>query len=383
MINRNLYLNKLCFYWRIKNSPNEDNGVIPNFLPFTLDINEALSLLIQKKSKRILESIDKAYELGSDIGNIHKKNPWSKQYSEDLLNFINSSIKVHKVKSILEIGCGDGSMLLILKKAGYEVLGIEPSPSGITSGRKNNLTIINDFFPTKKLKGQLFDLIFHSCVLEHVSDPVKFLKYQFNQLNSGGILIVSTPDYSDSIANGDISIILHEHLNYFDKESLQKCIESAGFMNIHIERARFGGLLYCVAEKGKNNFKHQGTNSTRIKLNNFIKKNDKIITSLQEYITKILSSKNETLGLYAPVRALPYIAAMKLGKDYRFFDDNPHWHLKYFGGINIPIENLEDLRRTPVTNIIIMSPTFGEEIQDRIEKTLSSKINIKKLRDFF
>lgn len=382
------YLDKLYFFWGLKE--HKDANIInsiPNFLPFELDYDKNLKLLTQKKKKVVLNELDRIYRLGSDIGNIQSANPWSKEYGEDFIDFIKTSIAKYNtdVESTLEIGCGECILLQALQKNGFNVIGVEPAPSVLAAGKKIGVKVICDFFPTSKLRGKSFDLIYHSGVLEHVNDPVSFLKQQHNQLKPNGILIISTPDYTESIVNGDISMLLHEHLSYFDEESLRQCVKKAGFKDIKIERAKFGGFLYCVAKKGSHtNNSHSFTKkASEDKYKQFLNNNQLVILRMEKYIKNILSDKNKTLGFYAPVRTLPYLAILDLYKGFRFFDDNPSWHKKYLKGIDVPIENLNDLKKNPVTNILIMSPTFGSAIEDKIKKNFKNKIKITRLKDFY
>jgi hypothetical protein len=100
-------------------------------------------------------------------------------------------------------------------------------------------------------------------------------------------------------------------------------------------------------------------------------------------ITGVLRDPEKTLGFYAPLRALPYISEMHLRNGFRFFDDTNYWHKKYFDGLDVPFENFNDFKRNPVTDIFIMSPTFGKMITDKIKNTFGKKVRIHKITDFY
>ena len=53
-------------------------------------------------------------------------------------------------KNILDIGCNDGSLLNIFKKASATLLGVEPTDAGKVA--KKNHIIFNDFFDKKLAK---------------------------------------------------------------------------------------------------------------------------------------------------------------------------------------------------------------------------------------
>jgi hypothetical protein len=57
-------------------------------------------------------------------------------------------------------------------------------------------------------------------------------------------------------------------------------------------------------------------------------------------------------------------------KGIRFFDDDPNAHGKYYPGINIPIENMQDLLAHPTDVVLIMSQTFGPRLAARLKEEL-------------
>ena len=75
-----------------------------------------------------------------------------------------------------------------------------------------------------------------------------------------------------------------------------------------------------------------------------------------------------SLGFYAPLRALPYLAILKIRNGFRFFDDTHHWYGRCFDGLDVMIENFDDLKARPVDALFIMSMTFGEKIVNRISE---------------
>ena len=103
---------------------------------------------------------------------------------------------------------------------------------------------------------------------------------------------------------------------------------------------------------------------------------------IEDFIKQGISREN-SLGCYVPLRAIPYLSILGIKNDVRFFDDDPGIHKKYFDGFPIPIENMEDLKENPVSHILILSAAFGEMIRDRInEKIPMHEMEIKCLNDF-
>lgn len=97
--------------------------------------------------------------------------------------------------SILELGCSSGFMLYPLRELRYECVGIEPS--GIFSSylQSQGITILKDINNVKNK----FDVIMHFFVLEHIRNPIEFLKTNLDALKSGGRLIIEIPNAADPL----------------------------------------------------------------------------------------------------------------------------------------------------------------------------------------
>jgi SAM-dependent methyltransferase len=137
---------------------------------------------------------------------------------------------------ILEIGCGSGFMLYPLAAEGHECVAVEPSGifSEYVSGRG-----IRCFRAISELldcgTGSAgFDLILHYYVMEHLADPVAFLKSQLAFLKPGGRIVFEVPNANDALT------VLYEipayarfiwvvsHRWYFTEKSLAVTIAKAG-----------------------------------------------------------------------------------------------------------------------------------------------------------
>ena len=93
--------------------------------------------------------------------------------------------------SILEIGCGEGLFLHELSNRGFIVSGIEPSKTASELARISGLNVIQGYFPDTHIPGS-FDAVVISQVLEHVQDPISFLRSSGALVPDGYILMVQT-----------------------------------------------------------------------------------------------------------------------------------------------------------------------------------------------
>lgn len=98
--------------------------------------------------------------------------------------------------NILDIGCGTGSLSVVLAKLGHAVTGIDLSPSMISLAKQKaavhdlqiNFHVMDAAFP--KLPNQKFDLIVCRHLLWALPEPKKVLHRWLKFLNSKGRLLL-------------------------------------------------------------------------------------------------------------------------------------------------------------------------------------------------
>ena len=371
-------IDSLPFYWRLCDKNDSDNYLVKTNYRFAFEIDPLCNLLVQSRTEEVLTALGIVYEQEYNIGYLQDRNVMAKQYGVDFIKFLKGHLSLNpKVKHILEIGCGGCVVLSELKTLGYEVMGIDSSPFAKSEGQKKGVDVIQGFFPGVDIKKK-FDLIFHVDVLEHIDDYIGFLKSQYDQLNEGGLLVVNVPDASESIGLGDFSIAMHQHLNYFTENSLHQVLSIVGFHVTELTRAGYGGSLYAIATKS---LPSRGLRQSPPFVEEFCAKALLLRDKFVKLIQSIESIDNASVGFYVPLRALPYISNLETDLKLRFFDDTPHWHNQFFDGVNINIENFSDLVRSPVTHLFVMSLTFGEAIEKKVQTYFGDSVRIITLKE--
>ncbi len=315
-------------------------------------------------------------------------NSFGQLYKNDLLKLlkevVNEYFEGDRI-SILEIGCGGGLILKELAVLGHDIMGCDPSPIAIQNASENNLPHSATFYPGD-LEGIKFDLIFHADVLEHIEDPIAFLTTQLQHLAAEGVLVISVPDCTESIELGDVSMALHQHINYFSENSLQTVIERAGFGSASITTAGYGGSLYAVAKKGGESNFSSGHKKYSLYSNetDFIAKAEKALDKISTLMAADTDHVHST-GLYVPLRAFPYLGQLNAFTNgsfsYRIFDDTPSLHGMFFDGVDTAIENQAEFLKNPSDRLFVMSLTFGELIKNNIRSLAPAQSEIFCLRD--
>ncbi len=364
-------------YWRIRQVSESPHISIPARAGFAFTLDEELGLLRQSASPELMSILRTVYEAEHNVGYLQDGHMFAAGYGDDLLAFIDRSIRGRGARTAMEIGCGGCYILEKLAGSGLEVMGVDPSPVAASKGVEKGIRVVQDFFPSNRATG-LFDLVLHADVLEHVDDPVGFLRLQRNQLNEGGIAIISTPDCSRSIELGDVSMALHQHLNYFDRESLATTVASAGLRVLNIERAKFGGSLYCAAVRQDS--PSASAEHKRAAGKAFMRRATGQLDRFRRQVNALVE-RGRTIGFYMPLRAVPYLAHLDRMDNFRFFDDTPHWHGRCLDGVDLPIENFGDLEKKPVDELFVMSLTFSQGVVEKVSK-LRSGATVTSLPEF-
>lgn len=380
-MDRTLNLGEIQFYWRVTERPNEPKNVVPDFLPFEFVFDEGTQLIRQKKNQIILDALEKIYLEEFNVGYLQEGHALAEGYGNDVLRFVNETIQKHlpNAKRLLEVGCGGGYMLNKFRGMGLEVMGVDPSPVAVNKGKEFGYQVIKDFYPSKQTFDKV-DIIFHYDVLEHIEDPVAFLSSHKGDLTDNGMIVFAVPDDTECLDIGDVSMVIHEHINYFDKDSLKNNVEKAGFEVLDIQRSNYGGVLYCAARKSNsvNYTEKKGSD----KFDKFIKCNQGFKAGILNYIDSVLKDGDQTLGIYIALRVAPYLTKYKNSDKLRFFDDDPGLHGKYYDGFKIPIENMDDLVNKPLSHLFIATHSFGEKIETKLKQRTQHPMQIKQLKDF-
>jgi 2-polyprenyl-3-methyl-5-hydroxy-6-metoxy-1,4-benzoquinol methylase len=113
-------------------------------------------------------------------------------YEEDKWEFGEALKDLNKEASVIEMGCGSGSFLRKIRPFVSEVCGIESNEDALLVARQAGLNVIKSE-DISKLKTR-FDYAFCFHVLEHVPNPVGFLKGLSLLVKPGGSIGISVPN---------------------------------------------------------------------------------------------------------------------------------------------------------------------------------------------
>ena len=120
----------------------------------------------------------------------HKTNALARKYTEKRL-VIYESILNRKCQNVLEVGCGPGVFYRPWQKSNVSWTGIDINPYWKEFGKKNQIPISN--YSIDSLEDQ-YDVVMAYQVLEHVENPISFIKAIKARLKPGGIVHLELPN---------------------------------------------------------------------------------------------------------------------------------------------------------------------------------------------
>lgn len=156
-----------------------------------------------------------------------------------------------RVKTVLDIGCGNGAVTGSLSQRGFDVSGMDASASGLAIARRAHpeLSLFQSDVEAPlpdHLQGR-FDGVVSIEVIEHLLRPRLLLERAREALRPGGVLIVSTP-YHGYLKNMALALTNrfdnhwhplrdYGHIKFFSEHTLTRLCQDQHFRVTGIKRA--------------------------------------------------------------------------------------------------------------------------------------------------
>ncbi len=160
---------------------------------------------------------------------------------------------------ILDVGCGVGDTLVLLKNLGWDTYGIDIYQKAVRVAQKRGVDHVRvGFYQDIALyPDDYFDAIRLYHVLEHLDDPMRCLQLIKKKLKKDGQLIIGTPNVDSFLSRifGSYwyNLDAPRHLVLFSPQTLSRAVVQSGFHSPRVAFCSAGGLLgsiqYVLMEK--------------------------------------------------------------------------------------------------------------------------------------
>ncbi len=133
----------------------------------------------------------------------------------------------------LDIGCATGMLLNYVKKLNLQPFGVEICKPSVDYARKNfKVKVFDKSLEKVKFPDNYFEFIHLSHVIEHVPEPVNFVKEIYRILKPYGYIIITTPrvdSFQAKLFGKNWRSYHRDHIFIFSKDTLIKILSMAGF----------------------------------------------------------------------------------------------------------------------------------------------------------
>lgn len=269
---------------------------------------------------------------------------------------------------IVEIGCGKGQFLRKLISypcSGNTGYGFDPSYIGETSDINVKLTFKKCYFDDTCIDLKA-DAVVCRHVIEHISDPVDFLKSIRRAIRNFPYarLFFETPCLEWILRNRVVWDFFYEHCSLFTASSLRKAFELSGFNVRKIEHVFEGQYLWLEADSFSDGDKlsaYSYDETVQLALNYQREEND----LFNNWLSKIkrFADKGKTAIWGAGAKGVTFVNLFDNDRSLIdcVVDINPNKQGGFIPGSGHPIVGISGLLERDVKSVILMNPNYREE----------------------
>jgi 2-polyprenyl-3-methyl-5-hydroxy-6-metoxy-1,4-benzoquinol methylase len=291
-------------------------------------------------------------------------------------------------KTILDIGCNDGSQLDYFKKYGLGTFGIDPAENLFEISSKKHNVICGYFNEQTFSENVHFDIITCQNAFAHNYDQLGFLKSVSNIMDDNSLLYITTSQ-ADMILNNEFDTIYHEHLSFYNIKSMNELCKRAGLNLIDVNKHTIHGTSYIfVISKNRNRDLHIANlisyeeskglfnPNTYVK---YAKKCNNVVDSYKKSIFSLRQDGYTIVGYGAPAKGNTFLNYCLGGVPDFIVDDNPLKQGLYTPGVSVPVYGSDFLLKYSDVEKLCFVPlawNFYDEIKNKIMNIRDCKNDI-------
>ncbi|MDD5079037.1 MAG: methyltransferase domain-containing protein [Candidatus Omnitrophica bacterium] len=346
-------------------------------------------LYVKKKPSQMLGFVDQEFYVCShcDHGQIGNVIDIKLQYGDSMMYNFRTSQSItgrmttdffikffervsgsRKFKTIVEVGCNDLYLLKKIRNRAKKLVGIDPILKGHERElSKDNIIAIGDFLENTALIDNM-DAIICKDVVEHVADPVGFLKRIVERADGNAVFFVQVPLLETIMEECRFDQIFHQHLNYFSFKSFLYMINGLGcdLLDMAVNYDHWGTGLFAF-KKGKSrlryNFDAPDITNSEIRNRYIIFKSD-----LEQVNKRLTCFRKEKIYGYGAALMLA-VLSYHMENDFSRFacimdDDKNKDGMSY---LNLPVSIVHRKKISDLKDAVVLLTA------------ISSKINVRRM----
>jgi SAM-dependent methyltransferase len=277
-------------------------------------------------------------------------------------------------KSVIEVGCGEGEFLLLLKELGVrQATGFDPVARGLLDVPAD-VTVVKDWY-SEKYAGLRSDLVLSKMVMEHIPDAGRFLRMLRRSLEgrTNVAVFAMIPEVTRILKLRAFWDIYYEHCTYYSPGSLARAFRSAGFDTTSLS-TEFGDQYVAIsAVPGEGAGAPLAEEETPAQLarmvDDFADHIDLLHLRWREWVRSQRDSNRRVVLWGGGSKAVAFLTTLGLSPEDMelVVDINPRRAGTYVSGTGQRIVEPEFLRRCRPDAVVIMNPNYRGEIAAQLE----------------
>lgn len=271
---------------------------------------------------------------------------------------------------VLEVGCGRGEFLDLLREAGSLVLGTEHGLEATSVARKKGHTVWTVYpgdGPLPAHEGFAAWASFN--FMEHWPDPKAVLRSIRQRLRPGAVGLVEVPNFEMMLQQRLLTEFIPDHVVYFTEATLRRSLETSGF-DVDCIRTIWHGYILSAEVHLR----------PEADLTGFEDQLQRLSSQLQAFAQRHSAGRMAVWG--AGHQALTTLALADIHTQVRYVVDSaPFKQGRYTPATHLPIRPPDALRQDPVDAVIVMAAGYSDEVLRIIRQEYSPTLEVAVVRE--
>lgn len=276
-----------------------------------------------------------------------------------------------KDKKIIEIGCGQGEFLEMLRDFPVKGYGIEHKRDLVDKACEKGLNVWEDFADNgdKVLKNGPFDAFLSFNFLEHQPDPNGMIRCIYNNLTDDGVGLITVPNFDYIRDNDAFYELLRDHIANYTEETLRFLLNRNGFTVLETEIVNNDTVSMIVRKRSK------------VDVSGLVDNFDKLASGVRAYVDARVSEGKKIAVWGASHQGFTALSTTGIADKIQYIIDSaPFKQGRYSPASHIPIVSPDYFSDDPVDCIIIIAPGYTDEINKSIRLKFGDEVEISAIR---
>jgi len=224
----------------------------------------------------------------------------------------------------------------------------------------DRVQVIREYFGFDTPLDRRFPVIMSFNTLEHVPDPVAFLRAARERLEDDGVLYLKMPECEASLEMGDLGLCVHEHLSYFTEEFLDTVLARAGLQRVG--QANYQGALQVLARRTEPAPEARAGSGARL-MDAFAARAGQHIEWLRAFAQEHSGQEVAFVGASVGLANLLHLSGIADDVLLGIFDGDDLKAGRYLPGVDVAIRRTADAELARYRHIFVVPVNFAQEIR--------------------